>query len=98
MQRISDFSVLPVAYSSQATHYLYIRAHLTKSKGGASDEFPPNRTLFVVNIPPDASERELITLFTKQGVVERVAFAGHDRVEEIMDQEVETSEDEAMEI
>jgi ribosomal RNA-processing protein 7 len=96
MQKISDFSILPVAYSSQATHYIYIRAHITKSKGGASDEFPSNRTLFAVNIPPDASERELVTLFLKYGTVERIAFAGHDRVEEIIHEEVATSDEEKM--
>jgi ribosomal RNA-processing protein 7 len=97
MQKISDFSILPVAYSSQVTHYLYIRAHITKTKGGANDGFPSNRTLFVVNIPPDATERELSTLFLKHGAVERVAFAGHDRVEEIIDEEVATSDEEVTE-
>lgn len=96
MQKIADFSVLPVAYSSQVTHYLYIRAHVTKAKGGTtSNEFPPNRTLFMVNVPPDATERELVTLFSKYGAVERVAFAGHDRIQEIVDEEMEISDEEA---
>ena len=96
MQKLSDFSILPVAYTSQVTHYLYIRAHITKSKGGGNDELPPYRTLFVVNIPPDATERELVTLFLKYGAVERVSFAGHDRVEEIIEEEGATSDEEAM--
>lgn len=96
MQKISDFCVLPTAYSPQVIHYLYIRAHVTKAKGGSTgDEFPPNRTLFLVNVPPDATERELITLFSKHGAVERVAFAGHDRMQEIVEEEMETSDEEA---
>lgn len=94
MQKISDFHVLPITYSSQATHYMYIRAHASRPKPGAVDPLPADRTLFVVNLPPDATERELKTLFGKFGTVERVSFAGHDRVQAILEQEDETSEEE----
>ncbi|KAG8812443.1 Ribosomal RNA-processing protein 7 [Serendipita sp. 401] len=94
MQKISDFSILPIAYSTQATHYLYVRAHSSKQKPGAVDPLPGDRTLFVVNIPPDATERELKTLFGKFGTVERVVFAGHERVEEILQEEAKDDDEE----
>lgn len=73
---------------------MYIRAHASRPKPGAVDPLPADRTLFVVNLPPDATERELKTLFGKFGTVERVSFAGHDRVQAILEQEDETSEEE----
>lgn len=93
MQKVGDFSVLPIAYSSQATHYLYIRAHLSKPKPGAADPLPVGRTLFVVNLPPDSTERELTVLFSKLGSVEKVAFAGHDRVQEMLEEELQSSDE-----
>lgn len=93
MQKISEFSILPIAYSSQATHYLYIRLHSSKAnakaKTGASDSLPNDRTLFVVNIPPDATEREITVLFSKAAPVESVHFSGQDHVEELMNEEEE---------
>lgn len=96
MQKVGDFSILPISYSSQATHYLYIRSHSSKLKADTPDPLPAGRTLFVVNFPPDSTERELITLFSKLGAVERVAFAGHDRVQEVIEEEF-MSEDEGEE-
>ncbi|PVF99971.1 hypothetical protein CPB86DRAFT_813474 [Serendipita vermifera] len=95
MQKISDFYVLPIAYSQQATHYMYIRLHASKPKHDEIDPLPKNRTLFAVNLPPDATERELVTLFNKIGAVERVSFAGHDRMEEVVDEEASTDDEEA---
>lgn len=94
MQKIGEFSVLPIAYSSQATHYMFIRAHTSKPKPGANDSLPAGRTLFVVNLPPDSTERELTVLFSKFGSVEKVAFAGHDRVQEVIEEELQEEEDE----
>jgi ribosomal RNA-processing protein 7 len=93
MQKISEFYVLPISYSQQATHYMYIRLHASKPKPNEVDPLPENRTLFAVNLPPDATEREIITLFNKFGAVERVSFAGHDRVEEVLDEEDTDDED-----
>ena len=94
MQKVSDFHVLPISYSSQATHYMYIRAHAARPKSGAVDPLSTDRTLFAVNIPPDSTERELKTLFGKFGTVERVSFAGHDRVQEILEEEEMSSDEE----
>ncbi|KAF9527973.1 ribosomal RNA-processing protein 7-domain-containing protein, partial [Crepidotus variabilis] len=77
---ISGFTVLPVLYSSTVTHYLYIRAHSSSSKPRAEgstnqkDVLPSGRTLFLVNVPPDATERELVLFFKHAGTVEKVLF------------------------
>ncbi|KAI1795102.1 ribosomal RNA-processing protein 7-domain-containing protein [Ganoderma leucocontextum] len=75
---ISGFTVLPVAYSPSATHIIYARAHSASkqknAKGKQKEELPEGRTLFLVNVPPDATERELTVLFKSCGTVERVVF------------------------
>ncbi|KAJ3186601.1 Ribosomal RNA-processing protein 7 A [Gaertneriomyces sp. JEL0708] len=66
------------------THQLYIRAHESRKKASTSsatvedDEddgvLPLGRTLFVVNIPADATERHLARLFRRCGRIERVVW------------------------
>jgi ribosomal RNA-processing protein 7 len=70
---IAGFTVLPVTYASSSTHIIYARPH-KGSKKPRGDSFPDGRTLFLVNVPPDATERELFLLFKHCGTVERVAF------------------------
>lgn len=72
MSTINGFTVLPVTYSPSATHYLYARLHVSKET--SKDPWPRARTLFLVNIPPDASDREIILVFKPYGTVERVSF------------------------
>ncbi|KAI0737709.1 ribosomal RNA-processing protein 7-domain-containing protein [Daedaleopsis nitida] len=76
---ISGFTVLPIAYSSSATHIVYARAHAAPkhrdAKGKQREELPEGRTLFLVNVPPDATDRELTLLFKSCGTVERVVFS-----------------------
>jgi ribosomal RNA-processing protein 7 len=81
-KKFGDFLVLTVSYSPQATHYLYIRAHASRT---ASDDLPTDRTLFLVNIPPDSTERELITLFSTCGAIDRVKFGGQEALPELDD-------------
>ncbi|KAJ6618666.1 ribosomal RNA-processing protein 7-domain-containing protein [Mycena sp. CBHHK59/15] len=69
---VAGFATLPVSYSG-STHYLYARSH-TGSKKNASKTLPEGRTLFLVNVPPDATERELVLLFKSCGTVEQVVF------------------------
>ncbi|KAF9480187.1 hypothetical protein BDN70DRAFT_877942 [Pholiota conissans] len=69
---VSGFTVLPIKYSSTATHYLYARSHV--SKADARKVLPEGRTLFLVNVPPDATERELVLFFKHSGTVEKVIF------------------------
>jgi ribosomal RNA-processing protein 7 len=70
---ISGFNVIPVSYKSSVTHYLYARLH-SSSKSDSSKILPAGRTLFLVNVPPDATERELVMFFQKSGTVEKVLF------------------------
>ncbi|KAF8635013.1 hypothetical protein AX15_000595 [Amanita polypyramis BW_CC] len=75
--------------SLASTHHLYIRRHKGSktlkrfSKGGDNDGkhsknekayLPDGRTLFAVNMPPDATEREVVLLLKFCGTVEKVVF------------------------
>ncbi|KAF5371183.1 hypothetical protein D9758_004212 [Tetrapyrgos nigripes] len=90
---INGFQVLPIAYSTSSTHYIYVRAH-NASKKTSNNLWPNRRTLFLVNVPPDATERDLILLFKPYGTVEKVVFDldGLDDKEE--DEEDDSSEEE----
>ncbi|KAI5983087.1 ribosomal RNA-processing protein 7-domain-containing protein [Pisolithus albus] len=69
---MSGFAVIPVAYA-HSTHIIYAKAHASFSKPTKSI-FPPARSLFLVNVPVDATERELSLFFRYAGTVERVVF------------------------
>ncbi|PPQ78911.1 hypothetical protein CVT25_002371 [Psilocybe cyanescens] len=69
---ISGFSVIPILYNASTTHYLYARSHT--SKGHSNKVLPEGRTLFLVNLPPDTTERELVLFFKHSGTVEKVIF------------------------
>ncbi|PIL37511.1 hypothetical protein GSI_01205 [Ganoderma sinense ZZ0214-1] len=97
---ISGFTVLPVAYSPSVTHIIYARAHSVpkqKNAKGKQKELPEGRTLFLVNVPPDATERELTMLFKSCGTVERVVFStdgGSSEAEDSMNGDEDEDEDE----
>ncbi|TFY54566.1 hypothetical protein EVJ58_g8786 [Rhodofomes roseus] len=110
---VGGFTPIPVAYSSTATHVFYARAHSNPkpakspaqqdSKGkGKEAVYPEGRTLFLVNLPPDATERELTLFFKAAGTVERIAFdadgevaGGEDDIGDSSDSEEEEEADEA---
>ncbi|KAK7019907.1 ribosomal RNA-processing protein 7 like protein [Favolaschia claudopus] len=77
---VAGFTVLPISYAgtstSTSTHYIYARAHTGSKKANTSktQTLPDGRTLFLVNVPPDATDRELVLLFKTSGTVERVVF------------------------
>ncbi|KAM5534440.1 hypothetical protein V8D89_011907 [Ganoderma adspersum] len=95
---ISGFTVLPIAYSPSVTHIIYARAHSASkknAKGKQKEELPEGRTLFLVNVPPDATERELTVLFKSCGTVERVVFStggGSSAAEDAMDEDSDEEE------
>lgn len=99
---ISGFTVLPAVYSKTATHILYGKAH-AGSKKVAEDALasilPKGRTLFLVNIPPDATERELSQFFKPDGLVEKVVFdqkaAEEEALNALNDADSESDESEA---
>ncbi|KAF8464970.1 ribosomal RNA-processing protein 7-domain-containing protein [Russula ochroleuca] len=73
--RISGFLPLPVQYDHDTFHMLYIRAHVGgSSKNAKKAQWPEDRTIFMVNAPPDATEREVVSLFKSCGTVEQVVF------------------------
>jgi len=106
--KIADFTVLPILYSKSTKHYLYIREHVNKAHNeNDTVVLPTGRTLFVVNIPPDATERELTLFFKPCGLVERVMFQKdawateeygpiEDSDDESKDEDEAEAEDEAM--
>lgn len=81
---IAGFTPIPVQYSSSSTHYIYARPHTGPKKAAPQNQqaLPEGRTLFLVNVPPDATERELTLLFKQSGTVERVIFDGDGPAEE----------------
>lgn len=80
---IKDFTVLPILYKSfsstrKTEHFLYLKEHIWKPKTSEGREtYPKGRTLFVVNTPPDSTERELRLLFQSCGHIERVILQGN---------------------
>lgn len=89
---VSGFSVLPVLYSSQTTHVLYGKAH-AGSKTSDNNALPKGRTLFLVNVPPFATEREIVLFFKPAGVVEKVIFDLREVEESTLAQESESEEE-----
>ncbi|KAF9220201.1 hypothetical protein BS17DRAFT_358592 [Gyrodon lividus] len=69
-KHLSGFTVIPVSYS-RSTHIIYARAHVSKTK---NPTFPAERTLFLVNVPVDATDREISLFFKNCGTVERVVY------------------------
>ncbi|KAI0755441.1 ribosomal RNA-processing protein 7-domain-containing protein [Irpex lacteus] len=99
LETVAGFIPLPIKYSPDSIHIIYVRAHNASQKGKARGNGIPNgRTLFMVNVPPDATEREITYFFKSSGTVEKVVFAGddvdEDSQEELMSGESEVSEDE----
>ncbi|KDQ64126.1 hypothetical protein JAAARDRAFT_117991 [Jaapia argillacea MUCL 33604] len=98
---LAGFTVLPIVYSPTSTHVLYARRHETSknSRSKTQSTLPSGRTVFLVNIPPFATEREMVLFFKPFGVVERVVFdwEGVDAREaepDSSDEEVEEMEEE----
>ena len=83
---VSGFTVIPVAYA-HSTHILYARAHLSKSQDII---YPEGRTLFLVNIPVDATDREIALFFKSCGTVERVVYNRDSSRETEVEAEIET--------
>jgi len=94
---LAGFVLFPAIYSPQATHIIYGKAHAGSSKkssgSNATTLLHPGRTLFLVNLPPDATERELSLFFKPYGLVEKVIWDQNAAEEEVMN-DVSDSEDE----
>ena len=83
---ISGFTVLPVLYNKSTIHSIYARIH-EQTKAKATNTLPGGRTLFLVNVPPDATERQLSLFFNYAGTIERVEFHG-DSTADVLEEDV----------
>ncbi|KAF8915150.1 ribosomal RNA-processing protein 7-domain-containing protein [Mucidula mucida] len=94
---VGGFNVHPIVYTSDVTHYLYARRHEGSKKAGVVQQWPNGRTLFLVNVPPDATERELSSLFKSAGTIERVVFDSDAPKQTDDDADTDSDSDSAME-
>ncbi|KAG5886095.1 hypothetical protein JTB14_031696 [Gonioctena quinquepunctata] len=68
---IQGFKVLPLQFSAESTscHDILIKEHSIRTK---DEKKPPGQTLFVLNIPPYATESGLKNAFSLSGKITRV--------------------------
>ncbi|KAJ9479203.1 Ribosomal RNA-processing protein 7 [Pseudozyma hubeiensis] len=85
----NGFVAVPLKIVKQdVTHWIYVRKHTAASSGSASsssrkvEELPADRTLFVANLPVDATEEGVRGMFGKVGGVSMVKFRRQSVVEE----------------
>ncbi|KAF5275842.1 hypothetical protein FQR65_LT04080, partial [Abscondita terminalis] len=57
--------------SNSATHELFAKEHVVRNH---TPDKPPERTLFVLNVPPYLTEKSLKQAFSSAGAVENVVF------------------------
>jgi len=93
---ISGFTVLPVLYNKSTTHCIYARIH-ERTKAKDTDVLPGGRTLFLVNVPPDTTERQLSLFFNHAGTIERIMFHG-DTTADVPEEDVTASSSEDSEV
>ncbi|CAH1391094.1 unnamed protein product [Nezara viridula] len=68
-----DFKVVTMKYSesSSAEHYILMKEHFVRSK---CQEKPPDKTLFIVGVPPFVTEELFSGMFSQFGTVKAVFF------------------------
>lgn len=76
--------MLPLRFSSSSTscHNLFIKEHSIKN---VEDNKPAGKTLFVLNVPPYATENSLKISFSKAGRVKSIIFQNDNNEKEIND-------------
>ncbi|KAK0230243.1 ribosomal RNA-processing protein 7-domain-containing protein [Armillaria fumosa] len=97
MSTVGGFVPLPVSYSSSVIHYIYARAH-EGSKKAAKQLWPVGRTLFLANLPPDATERELSLFLKAHGTVERVSFSEDAQEKDMVEESDDSESDEEVDM
>jgi len=70
---IQGFKVIPIQFSSTSTtcHELFVKEHSVRNQ---SEDKPPDRTLFILNVPPYATEDSFKRVFSCVGPVTKVTF------------------------
>ncbi|KAJ1308697.1 hypothetical protein OPQ81_004388 [Rhizoctonia solani] len=75
---LGGFTALPLRLQGSVEYYVYLRANQSGTKNAADASAKPDgRTLFLVNVPCDATDRDLISLFKSAGTIEREESNGH---------------------
>ncbi|CAG9837147.1 unnamed protein product [Diabrotica balteata] len=69
----SGFKVLPLVFSTYSTssHDVFIKEHSVRA---ISEDKPPGQTLFMLNVPPTATEEGLKNAFSSVGNIKRIIF------------------------
>ncbi|CAE6398149.1 unnamed protein product [Rhizoctonia solani] len=74
---LAGFTVLPLRLQGSTEHFLYLRENQSGLNATDASAKPNGRTIFLVNVPCDATDRDLISLFKSAGTIERVIFPKH---------------------
>jgi hypothetical protein len=80
LEKINDFRILPIKVPAadgkeEATHYLYLKQHRPPKKLNKEDGVPEEeRTLFVLNLPVDATEADVRYWLREAGTIQSVRF------------------------
>ncbi|CAI2176959.1 7771_t:CDS:2 [Funneliformis geosporum] len=78
----TSFKILPIEMSSPNTtsftsiHYCYFKSHESRSNNSSINILPPDKTLFISNLPIDSTETHIKHLFQECGVIDRIIFNG----------------------
>ncbi|CAG8477563.1 10582_t:CDS:2 [Acaulospora morrowiae] len=68
-------------------HYLFFKRHESRGSKDSPTKVPPERTLFISNLPTDATEEHVRIIFEEFGEIEGVIFHGvPDREEFLIDE------------
>ncbi|XP_077195423.1 ribosomal RNA-processing protein 7 homolog A [Paroedura picta] len=78
----SGYTAIPVKFSEkhQSPHYLYVKQHKVREE--TDPNRPPNRTLFILNVPPYCTEECLSRLFSSCCSVQSVEMCQKPRLGE----------------
>jgi RNA recognition motif-containing protein len=95
---MTDYKTIPIRFvdstnNKEFIHYLYIKQHFSKrtedqnpnsTESKENESFPPDRTLFLANLPFAFGEKELGKLFSRCGGVESVTINGLKERQEVL--------------
>ncbi|KAG0167418.1 Ribosomal RNA-processing protein 7 A [Apophysomyces sp. BC1034] len=65
------YKIVPVIVKDRCRHYLYMKKHVLRS---SSELAATDRTLFIVNLPADATDDHLKHLFSAYGRIQRIIY------------------------
>lgn len=88
-KQINGFQVLPLKFSSnvKSSHYIYFKEHAVREQ---KEDKPSGRTLFVLNIPPYATEESIKHAFKEAGEIVSVKFSKKPSSTEIEDNNIDS--------